>query len=139
MGWTSYTARLWGLIMQDQPTLFDYAATDRKQAIDTPEQAKRAAIRRVEENANQEFLDCAYRVLCDVARVRAEFSAKDVWDVYESDPTRPITHQPRAIGSVFVRASKAGIIRPTDRYVKSGRSSDHNQNLRVWASLVCGA
>jgi hypothetical protein len=103
-----------------QPTLFD-----------TPEKSKQDAIARVETN-NQDFVKRAFKILQQLARKRRTFTSMDIWAVYSG----PRAKNPRAMGPVFVRGQKAGVISPTNNWVKSGRHSDHNQQLRVWRSNV---
>jgi hypothetical protein len=100
--------------------LLDYAETQKIQAI--------AQV----EAASQSFCDEAYKTLERVARERREFSSLDVWNAYDG----PEPNHPRAIGAVFARAAKAGIIERTGKRVKSGRGSDHNQELALWKSRI---
>jgi hypothetical protein len=96
----------------------------------TPQQAKARAIERVECN-NREFVDGATEVIERLSHEQKSFTALDVWAKYQG----VMPHHPRAMGAAFVRAQNAGWIVPTNRWVKSGRVSDHNQMLRVWESV----
>lgn len=98
--------------------LFEYA-----------EQSKLNAIERVEFN-NRDFVSTATGIIFELARERETITALDVWKIYNG----PAPKHPRAIGAAFIRAHKAGWISPTNDWVKSGRSTDHNQQLRVWRS-----
>jgi hypothetical protein len=109
-----------------QPSLFD-----------APERAKQQAIAQVEAN-NREFVEMVYTFLEFLARRRPTITAIDLWDFIDCHEPGfvPKPKHPRAMGVVFVRARNAGLISPTNSWVKSGRTSDHNQMLRVWASNV---
>lgn len=95
------------------------------------EQAKRDAIAKIAAS-NGAFIETAVLVIEALAARRKEISAMDVWTNYHG----PKPSSPRAVGAAFVRAQNLGMIEPTARYVKSGRTSDHNQLLRVWRSRI---
>ena len=95
------------------------------------EQAKRNAITKIAAS-NAAFIEAAVMVIKQLARSRREISAMDVWTHYSG----PTPSSPRAVGAAFVRAQNMLLIEPTARYVKSGRTSDHNQLLRVWRSCI---
>lgn len=108
--------------MSQQPTLFD-----------PPERAKIKAIAQVERN-NKEFVDVAYQIIERIIYLQPTVTALDIWRRLPKSLPRPTN--PRAMGPVFMRARHAGLISPTNSWVPSGRTSDHNQMLRVWASNV---
>lgn len=99
----------------------------------TPEQSKRQAIEKIAAS-NRAFIEAAVAVIRNLALRRREISAMDVWTNYRG----PAPTSPRAIGAAFLQAQGLAIIEPTMRYVKSGRTSDHNQLLRVWRSRIYG-
>jgi len=106
-----------------EPTLFD-----------PPERAKTDAIAQVEAN-NRDFVKVAYTILRYLAYAKPTVTALDVWAL-AADRNVPLPTNPRAMGPVFIRARHAGLISPTNQWVKSGRVSDHKQQLRVWRSEV---
>lgn len=102
--------------------------------LPTPaEKAKLDAIEKVAANS-LDFVSRAYGIIEALAGSLEQISALDVWARYDGPPPR----HPRAMGGAFVRAQRAGLIVPTQRFIKSGRSSDHNQFLRVWRVLKQG-
>lgn len=112
--------------MMTQPSLFD-----------APERAKADAIAQVEANS-PDFVETAYAGLHCLAMGNRTVTSLDVWRLLNANNyfggSRP--NHPRAMGAVFQRAKHAGLISPTNEWVKSGRVSDHNQMLRVWKSEV---
>lgn len=94
---------------------------------------KKAAIEKIAAS-NHVFIEAAVAVIRNLAARRREISAMDVWTNYHG----PAPTSPRAIGAAFVQAQGLAVIEPTARYVKSGRTSDHNQLLRVWRSRIYG-
>lgn len=113
------------------------AKAKKRREKQTPEGAKVKAIKRASRNSSA-FVDEAFLVLKEVAAIKPFFSSIDVWAAYEMVALRPRPKGPRAMGGVFTRAKDEGVIRATDRRVKSGRVSDHNQWLTVWESLTFG-
>jgi len=94
------------------------------------EKSKDDAIHSVEIN-NEIFVQVASKTLERLAYARQYFSSLDVWKIYEG----PRPHHPRAMGPVFMRAKNTGWIVPTNTWINSGRTTDHNQQLRIWRSL----
>lgn len=111
-----------------QPSLFDLAVHPRD-----PERAKTDAIAKCEAN-NREWIDLAYQSLARLAFLKLNITSLDIWQRLPASLPPPTN--PRAMGAAFVRARNAGLISPTNQWVKSGRVSDHNQQLRVWKSEV---
>lgn len=103
-------------MMQSQLTLAEYS--------------KRQAIATVEAGSPT-FCALAYETLLLVASRGVEFSSLDVWAAYRnSGGTEP--NHPRAMGAVFARAAREGVIERTGRRIKSGRESDHDQEICTW-------
>lgn len=100
------------------------------------EQAKEAALRSLERNVAPEWLDAAYAALVGVAQARDALTSDDVWECLE-DVEPP--HDPRAMANVLLRGKAEGIIRPTDRMIRSRRRSRHTARVMVWGSLIRGA
>ena len=95
------------------------------------EREKQKAIDDIE-SRNVGFHDAMLRRLVLVARQRKELNALDLWSGYKGDQPS----HPRAIGTVFRAAVKIGIIEWTGKLIKSGRRTDHNQDLKIWRSLI---
>jgi hypothetical protein len=105
--------------MSEQQTLFDQAQGARDEAL-----------RRVDEHADPEWKDVAYDAVVLTARNFREFISDDVWKVSDL----PSTREDRALGPVFLKASRAGLIAKTDRVRPSVRS--HLSGKPVWRSLI---
>ena len=102
--------------------------------FDEAEEEKFKGMRRVKA-ANPVFTRLMGEVLLLVAKVKPEFTALDLYPLYMG----PEATDPRAMGPVFTKATKNGIIRKIPlKLIKSGRRSDHNKDLQVWESLVFG-
>lgn len=95
------------------------------------EYSKRQAIATVEAGSPT-FCALAYETLLLVAKRKREFTSLEVWAAYDG----PKPKSPKAMGPVFTRARNAGVIVATNRFVKSGRVSDHNQFIRIWESRI---
>lgn len=87
-------------------------------------------VRRAEEHADSEWKEDALRAIEFVASRRADFISDDVWEL--TDLAQP--REARAMGPVFMRARKLGIIEKTDRTRPSIRS--HLSGKPVWRSLI---
>jgi hypothetical protein len=86
---------------------------DRVQQVREAQAARADGIARAEENANEAWKQIAYEVLLRVADRGRPFTADDVWDRMDESVS---THEPSALGPVFLKASRAG------RIVKTGRT-----------------
>lgn len=75
----------------------------------------------------------AFEAVKELCRTRAEFTADDLEAVAKG------THEPRAIGALLVKASKAGMCVKTNRMMKSRIDRCHNREKAVWRSLIVGA
>jgi len=98
--------------------------------MDRAERAKLRGIEQAERNS-LEFVDAAFAIIESLAREGRPFTSLDVWALYDG----PLPKHPRAIGAAFVRAHKARLIAPSNIWRKSGRASDHNQQIRVWVTV----
>lgn len=92
-------------------------------------QARDEAIERVDAHANTDWKAAAWNALLTVAERRRPFTTQDVWDAIDPNCT---THEPRAMGALIQQAHRAGICRPTDRWVQSTRVVAHARPMRVW-------
>ena len=98
-----------------------------------PRAATAEAITRVEHHADPSWLERAYQTLCQIARQQAEITADDVWDALRGEALSIVPHELRAIGPVFRRAAKDGIIGATDR-IKLSALGGGRWKVRVWTS-----
>jgi hypothetical protein len=92
---------------------------------------RQLALVRVERHADPAWLEAAYQALLRCARTRESFISDDVWE-YGLERTR----EDRALGAVFIRAKRAGLIEKTDRTRPSVRS--HLSGKPVWQSRIYG-
>lgn len=102
---------------------------------DAGERAKAEALARVEVNADEAWLASAREAVLVTARAVEEFTTDRVWwqlDRWGVPPPR----EPRAMGAVMRGAVAAGVVRGTDRVVKTSRPEAHKRPIPVWRSLV---
>ena len=91
--------------------------------------AKADGIQRADDHADAEWREQAFEAIQWCARMRITFTADDVWErLGESDAS---THEPAALGPVFLRASKAGLIVKTGGQIPS-RNHRRHRDLTVW-------
>jgi hypothetical protein len=100
----------------------------------TPQEARDEALERVEENAHADWLMAAEWAVTGLAFNYEEFTSDDIWKAVNEQGFS--THEPRAMGAVMVKAARAGMIAPTDRWVQSKRTACHGRPIRVWRSLL---
>ena len=84
-------------------------------------------MQQVEQNANAEWLKAAWKTVLRLAHTGEAFTSDKVFLL-----TRGSTHEPRAMGAVMRKASRSGIIKPTGRWVDTGRKVSHNRPMREW-------
>lgn len=97
------------------PTLFDFAKAD--------------AIERADLHADPEWREVALTAVRLCAATLPDFTADDVWSLLDiSDAT---THEPSALGPVFLRASRLGHIRKTGA-TRPSTSPRRHRDLTVW-------
>jgi hypothetical protein len=94
------------------------------------------ALRRVEIHANSDWKEIAAACVQTAAILNTEFTADDVIELLESEHPEVATHTNRALGPIFLRAEREGLIRNTDRVVKSRLPRRHGRKITVWQSLV---
>lgn len=116
----------------DSLPLFEAAKQDNA-ALAAAEQARNDAIQRAHDHANDQWKQAAYSAICEVARRRAVFTSDHVWAHLSG--AKPSTHEPSAIGPLFLLAARKGICAKTGRYVRS-TSTDHHRDVAEWKSLV---
>lgn len=97
--------------------------------------ARADALQRVDEHADPDWRELAYRCVLAVARRLEHFTTDEVIDELTQHPAIT-THEPRALGPVMMRAARANVIVATDRFTKSNAVSRHRAPKQVWRSLV---
>lgn len=93
--------------------------------------ARDQAIAQAESGADYEWLADAARAIRWVAVRKGQFTADDVWDTGLRVP-----REGRALGPVFMRMKRDGMIAPTDMFKLTKRSMRHAAPIRVWKSLI---
>jgi hypothetical protein len=73
------------------------------------------------------WIDYAGDVLSRLCAHQAELTADDLRSLVGTPP------HPNAVGAVFSKAARAGLIRDTGRVVKSARPDAHSRKITVWA------
>ena len=97
------------------------------------EEARLEAIRRAHEHANAVWKETAYAAVLACARRLAVFTADSVWA--ELQGSKPATHNPSALGPLFLIAARKGLIRKTGRLVPTTLTQRH-RDLTEWASNI---
>lgn len=88
------------------------------------------AIDRVERNAEVSWKAEAMIALDHVSRMQLTFTSHDVWRrLDEMDVDKP--HEESAMGAIFRRAARAGLIAKTGRYVPSQMAQCH-RDVAEW-------
>lgn len=91
--------------------------------------ARADAIGRADDHADTEWKRAAYEAILKLAHLRLTFTSDDVWEALEG--VEVATHEPSALGPVFLRASRAKQIKKTGRMVLSRRSVTH-RDITIW-------
>jgi hypothetical protein len=109
-----------GMEMNTQPELWDIIES---------------SIAKSDESADYDWKLAAADSLERVAKSKAELTADDVLELMESRHPDVTTHNLAALGPIFLRAQKAGLIENTNRIVQS-RIPRRHRKITVWASRV---
>lgn len=99
-----------------QPSLFDVVE---------------AAIATADRNANPDWKDAAARCIAFFAGQCREFTSDDVIERLEEHYPDAATHNMAALGPLFLRASRAGLIENTGRMIQS-RIPRRHRKITVW-------
>ena len=91
------------------------------------------AMSRVEAHAAPTFNDLAFAAVCRVARRRHAFIVDMVWAEL-GEAAAASVHEKRAMGAVMGKASRAGVISPTNEFRASEQRNCHANPRRVWRS-----
>lgn len=95
-------------------------------------EARDQAIAQAGQHADDQWRDTAHTVVRELANAGVPFTTDHVWAVL--DDLDATTHEPRALGAVIQQASRAGVIRPTGRWVKSTRGVNHAREIKEWSA-----
>jgi hypothetical protein len=97
--------------------------------------ARDASMDLIESNTSQAWHDAMMAITIQVAEIREFFTSDAVFYV-ASKRNMPFIHDRRAYGPIIKAAQKAGVCRPTERFIQCRRQSRHAAPLRVWQSLI---
>lgn len=100
---------------------------------DDAQRARDAAIQQAHDHANETWKQTAYSALVEVARTCATFTSVEVWKHLHG--AKPTTHEPSALGPLFLIAARKGICQKTGRYVYPATTT-HHREVAEWESLV---
>lgn len=93
-------------------------------------------IAQADANAKEEWKHWFDGCVMAAAKKKAEITSDDVLAEIEALPHAPETHNLAAIGPAMIRAAKMGLLRGTDRTVRSQRPEKNGNLHRVWESIV---
>ena len=99
-------------------------------------QTATAAIGQTERNANDYFIYLAMVAGRHLARTNQEINSIMIRDLMHKKDPHITTHEDRVLGAIMRKLAKDSYIVRTDRTKKSGKSSNHNRDIRIWSSLV---
>lgn len=100
--------------------------------FDAVRRARDDGIRRADDHANDEWRACAENALSWCIASLPAFTADHVWARMRQMGAPPIaTHNPSALGPVFMRAARDGRIEKTGRYPLTVNPTRH-RNLTEW-------
>jgi hypothetical protein len=102
--------------------------------IQEGQQARDAAIKQIDENADMQWKDRALVAVERLCLRRKIVTSDDVW---EELGTMDGVHDRRAMGAVMHRARSKGFCKPTDRYRPTANKKSHCSPMRLWRSLIC--
>lgn len=93
-----------------------------------------AGMAQADENAELRWKAVFDACVLAAARKKPEITSDDVLAELESLPDAPSTHNLAAIGPAMKRAAQMGIIKPTDRFVRSKVPHKNGNAHLVWLS-----
>lgn len=94
------------------------------------------AMQKCDDSASEKWKHMWDAIVVAVARRLPELTSDDVLAEYETLKHPPGTHNLAAIGPAMNRAAKLGVIRGTDRTVRSKRPEKNGNLHRIWKSKV---
>jgi len=83
-------------------------------------------------NANEDWRAAAIRCLRHAAKIHDEFTSDEVLVLLDAETVE--THNLMALGGIFLRAKREGLIETTGKY-RQTRISRRHRKLTVWKSL----
>ena len=92
-------------------------------------EVKAEAIARVDANAAPSWQEEAFQALLVTAERHETFTADEMWD--ELGPAASDTHEPSALGPVFLRAARAKLIVKTGE-LRLSKNPRRHRDLTVW-------
>lgn len=98
----------------------------------------RAGMEQADRNANEKWKHIFDACVLAAARKKAEITSDDVLTEIEALPEAPSTHNLAAIGPAMKRAALMGVIKRTDRTVRSTRKEKNGNLHAVWISCYFG-
>jgi hypothetical protein len=119
-----------------QGNLFAMLRKQRGEAHRASRAARDEALERVETNASDRWMIEYRKAIERVAHLQEFFSADDVVDDFNAQPSPPRQHEPRASGPVTLQAVRDGVIELHDKFVNSRRPTLHASPIRVYRSLL---
>ena len=91
-------------------------------------------MQRAEDNADQRWKRVVYGAIVAVARKKPELTVDDVISEMETIPGAPTTHALDALGPMMRQAARDGVLKATDRVVRSWRPRKHGNRRNIWVS-----
>ena len=118
------------------PGMFDVVVAVPAPVFDLPagRRLRDVGIARVHAATEPEWLEEAYTALRHVCRQQATVTSDDIWRVMGAE--RMAQANPSALGVVFRRGVREGIIEATGLQASSSRAATHLRPLRVWRSKL---
>lgn len=100
--------------------------------FDAAHQARDEALAQVTDNANEDWLAEAERII-RALEPGAEFTTDDLWE--QLTAAGVTTHEGRALGGVLARMRLARVVVNTQQYRASKRVSTHARPIPIWRRL----
>lgn len=117
---------------QQKPNMFEMCAHGNQAAI-CGMCAKREAMERVDDHADDEWKDEALAAARRAAKALELLTTDDVWSRI---PSGVVTHENRAMGPVMTRALKLRWVEKTETWRPTQRPSRHSAPVQVYRSLI---
>lgn len=106
-----------------------------KQTLPPAAQARiQAGMQQADDNANERWKHIWDGCVLAAARRLHELTSDDVLEEFEKLKHAPGTHNLAAIGPAMKRAWKMGVLKPTDRVVRSTRPEKNGNRHNIWVS-----
>lgn len=102
--------------------------------FDQAEKAKREGIELVYQHADSVWKKAASERLLAVIKKQRHFTSDDI--LIDLEARGITTGDNRAIAAILQSATRIGLIKSTDKFVRCRRKSRHNAPIMVWESNV---